>query len=318
MSEILKQLSLLGVVPVVTLEDKKDALPLGAAMAEGGIPCAEITLRTAAGLDSIAAMSEDARILVGAGSVRTLDHCKDAVSAGAKFIVSPGLNPKVVEYCQERDIAVLPGCVTPTEIMLAMELGLDTVKFFPASVYGGLSAMKALSGPFPTMKFVPTGGVSAANLGEFLAAPFIAAVGGSWLCAKADIAAGNFTKITQLCREARQIALGYELAHVGINTAGQEASGAVCGEFAAAFGLPVKAGNSSNFVTPGIEVMNSPYLGANGHLALRTNSIDRAVADLEAKGYAMDPDSAKYKNGRLTAVYLKQEIGGFAVHLLQK
>ena len=318
MSEVLKRFGEMGVVPVVVLEDRKDAAPLAAALADGGIPCAEVTLRTAAGLDSIAEMAADGRVLVGAGSVRTLENCKDALSAGAKFIVSPGLNVKVVEHCLENDIAVLPGCVTPTEIMQAMELGLDTVKFFPASVYGGLSAMKALSGPFPTMRFVPTGGINAANLSEYLAAPFIAAVGGSWLCAKADIAAGDFGKITRLCREARQTMLGYELAHVGINTADAAASRAVCDMFAAAFGLPVKEGGSSNFVTPAIEVMNSPYLGTNGHIAIRTNSIMRAAADLEAKGYALNKESAKYKNGRLAAVYLEREIGGFAIHLLQK
>lgn len=318
MSEVMGRLCRMGVVPVVVLEDRKDAVPLAAALSDGGIPCAEVTLRTAAGLDAIEEMADDGRVLVGAGSVRTLENCKDALSAGAKFIVSPGLNAKIVEHCLERDIAVLPGCVTPTEIMQAMELGLDTVKFFPAGVYGGLSAMKALSGPFPTMRFVPTGGINAANLGEYLAAPFIAAVGGSWLCAKADVAAGDFGKITRLCREARQTMLGYELAHIGINTADAAASRAVCDAFAAAFDLPVKEGGSSNFVTPAIEVMNSPYLGTSGHIAIRTNSIMRAAADLEARGCALNWESAKYKNGRLVAVYLEREIGGFAIHLLQK
>lgn len=318
MSEIMGRLCRMGVVPVVVLEDRKDAVPLAAALSDGGIPCAEVTLRTAAGLDAIEEMAADGRVLVGAGSVRTLENCKDALSAGAKFIVSPGLNAKIVEHCLERDIAVLPGCVTPTEIMQAMELGLDTVKFFPAGVYGGLSAMKALSGPFPTMRFVPTGGINAANLGEYLAAPFIAAVGGSWLCAKADVAAGDFGRITRLCREARQTMLGYELAHIGINTADAAASRAVCDAFAAAFDLPVKEGGSSNFVTPAIEVMNSPYLGTSGHIAIRTNSIMRAAADLEARGCALNWESAKYKNGRLVAVYLEREIGGFAIHLLQK
>ena len=207
MSDILNRISRIGVSPVVVIDDAKDAVPLAKAMKEGGIPCCEVTFRTAAGPDSIRRIAElnDPDIVLGAGSIITLDNCKDAISAGAKFIVSPGLNPKIVEYCLERDIAVLPGCVTPTEIMQAMEAGLNTVKFFPASVYGGLSAMKALNGPFPKLKFIPTGGVNAANLSEYLAAPFIAAVGGSWLCAKADIKAGNFDRITALCREARGI-----------------------------------------------------------------------------------------------------------------
>lgn len=205
MNGIMERLETIGVAPVVVLEDQKDAVPLTRAMQAGGIPCAEVTLRTAAGLNSISAIAELGEdILVGAGSVRTLAMCKDALAAGARFIVSPGLDPKVVEHCVERNIAVLPGCVTPTEIMMAMALGLDTVKFFPANVYGGLKAMKALTGPFPDIRFVPTGGVSGENLGEYLSAPYIRAVGGSWLCTKADISAGKFDHITQLCAQASQ------------------------------------------------------------------------------------------------------------------
>lgn len=204
--DVMKQMEQLGVVPVVVLDDVKDAVPLAKAMQAGGIPCAEVTLRTAAGLGSIEKMRELGDILVGAGTVVTLDQCKDALAAGAQFIVSPGLNPKVVEHCLARGVAVLPGCVTPTEIMQAMELGLDTVKFFPANVYGGLKAMKALAAPFTGIKFIPTGGVNGDNLAEYLSVPYVRAVGGSWLCAKADVNAGEFDKITQLCRQASEVA----------------------------------------------------------------------------------------------------------------
>ena len=204
--DVMKQMEQLGVVPVVVLDDVKDAVPLARAMQAGGIPCAEVTLRTTAGLGSIEKMRELGDILVGAGTVVTLNQCKDALSAGAQFIVSPGLNVKVVEHCLENGVSVLPGCVTPTEIMQAMELGLDTVKFFPANVYGGLKAMKALAAPFTGIKFIPTGGVNADNLAEYLSAPYVRAVGGSWLCAKADVNAGAFDKITELCRQASKIA----------------------------------------------------------------------------------------------------------------
>jgi len=206
--DMMKQMEQLGVVPVVVLDDVKDAVPLAKAMQAGGIPCAEVTLRTAAGLGSIEKMSELGDILVGAGTVVTLEQCKNALSAGAKFIVSPGLNVKVVEHCLANGVAVLPGCVTPTEIMQAMELGLDTVKFFPANVYGGLKAMKALAAPFTGIKFIPTGGVNADNLGEYLSAPYVRAVGGSWLCTREDVKAGNFARITELCRQAAQIKKG--------------------------------------------------------------------------------------------------------------
>ena len=204
--DIMKKIEQLGVVPVVVLDDVKDALPLARAMQAGGVPCAEVTLRTAAGLASIEKMREMDDMLVGAGTVITLDQCKDALSAGAKFIVSPGTNVKVVEHCLANNVPVLPGCVTPTEIMAMMELGIDTFKFFPANVYGGLKAMKALSAPFGGIKFIPTGGVNGENLAEYLSAKFIRAVGGSWLCAKDDVNAGNFDKITALCKQASEIA----------------------------------------------------------------------------------------------------------------
>ena len=320
MNDMMKKLALTGVVPVVVVENAKDAVPLAKAMKKGGLPCYEVTFRTDAALDTITAIANlnDPEMLLGAGSVVTLQNCKDALSAGAKFIVSPGFNPKVVEYCVSHDIAVLPGCVTPTEIMAAMEFGLDTLKFFPAGIYGGLNAMKALSGPFPKIKFVPTGGVNAGNLSEYISAPFIRAVGGSWVCTKADIAAGNFDRITALCREAHETVLGYEVAHVGINAADKKESLGVCETLQKAFGLPLKEGHSSNFASGAFEVMNEPCLGKNGHIAIRTNSIDRAVADLKSKGFSPDPNTAKYKGGKLCAVYLAEEIGGFAFHLLQK
>ena len=308
-----------AVVPVVVLDDAADAVPTARALLAGGVDVMEITFRTAAAADSIAAVAKECpEMLVGAGTVVSLDQCKQAVACGAKFIVSPGFSREIVTWCLERDIAVTPGCVTPTEIMQAMACGLKVVKFFPANVYGGLTAMKALSGPFGGVRFIPTGGVSDKNLAEYISAPFIHAVGGSWLCAKADISAHHFDRITALCREARRIALGFELGHVGINAADPDESLAVCGALDAAFGFGVKEGSSSNFAGTAVEVMKHPYLGQNGHIAVRTNSIVRAAAELAKKGFALDESTAKYKDGRMTAVYLRQEFGGFAIHLVQK
>ena len=202
--KVLDRLHGCGVVPVVVLDDVKDAVATAKALLAGGVDVMEITFRTAAAADSIKAVAENCPdMLVGAGTVITLDQCKKAVECGAKFIVSPGFDEEVVRWCVERSVPITPGCVTPSEIMAAMKLGLTVVKFFPAGVYGGLSAMKALSGPFGGIKFIPTGGVNSHNIGEFIAAPFIHAVGGSWVCPKADIAAGNFEKITTLCKQAR-------------------------------------------------------------------------------------------------------------------
>ena len=203
---IIESLEQTGVIPVIVLENAKDAVPTARALLAGGADVMEITFRTTAAADSIKAVSESCPdMLVGAGTVITLEQCKKAVDCGAKFIVSPGFDPEVVSWCVERNVPITPGCVTPTEIMAAMKLGLNVVKFFPAGVCGGLKAMKSLSAPFGGIKFIPTGGVDAKNLKEYLEAPFVHAVGGSWLCPKKEIAAGNFDAVTALCREASEI-----------------------------------------------------------------------------------------------------------------
>lgn len=317
--EVLERLGNAGIIPVVVLDDAGDAVPTARALLAGGIDVMEVTFRTAAARDSIAAVAKECpEMLVGAGTVLTLEQCRDAVAAGANFIVSPGYCDEVVAWCCGQNIAVTPGCVTPTEIMAAMAHGLKVLKFFPAGVYGGLSGMKALSGPFVGVKFIPTGGVNAQNLADYLAAPFVHAVGGSWLCRKDDITAHNFDQITKLCREARQIALGFEVAHVGVNTADEGESMEVCRQLDAAFGFGVKTGNSSNFSGTSVEVMKSMYRGKNGHIAVRTNSIPRAAAELKKRGFELDESTAKYQGDKITAVYLKREFGGFAVHLLAK
>ena len=204
--DVLKRLGRCRIVPVVVLDRVEDAIPTANALLAGGVDVMEITLRTAAGLESIRQVAESCLdICVGAGTVLNLEQCKSVVEAGAKFIVSPGFDREVVEWCVSQDVAITPGCVTPTEITAALSLGIKVVKFFPANIYGGLSAMKALSGPFGDVKFIPTGGISDKNLAEYVQAPFIHAVGGSWLCAKSDISAGNFDKITALSKSAVQL-----------------------------------------------------------------------------------------------------------------
>ena len=316
--DVLKRLAQSGVVPVVVLEDAKDAVPTAKAMLAGGIDVMEITFRTAAAADSIKAVAQECPdMVVGAGTVINLEQCKLAVECGAKFIVSPGYDEETVAWCCDNGIPVTPGCVTPTEIMMALKHGLKVLKFFPANVYGGLSAIKSLAGPFGGVKFIPTGGVNAQNLAEFISSPYIHAVGGSWICPKADIAAGNFDKITALCKEARKTLLGFEVAHIGINTPDADASMDVCKAFNDAFDFNIKQGNSSNFASTGVEVMKTMFKGANGDIAIRTNKMIPAIAEMERRGYELDMDSVKDKNN-IKAVYFKNEIGGFAVHLLQK
>ncbi len=207
--DVLERLARAIVVPVVVLDRAEDAIPTANAMVAGGVDVMEITFRTACAADAIEAVAKNCPdMLVGAGTVLNVEQAKLAVSKGAKFIVAPGFDAETVAWCVENGIAVCPGCVTPTEIMAAIKLGLKVVKFFPANVYGGLNAMKNLSAPFVGIKFIPTGGVNADNIRDYVSAPYIHAVGGSWVCPKKDIAAGNFDKITELCVEARQNAQG--------------------------------------------------------------------------------------------------------------
>ena len=195
-----------GIVPVVVLEKTEDAVPLANALLKGGITFMEITFRTACAAECIEIISKEVPdMTVGAGTVLNAEQAKLAVEMGAKFIVSPGLDEETVKWALANDIPVIPGCVTPTEIMKAINLGLKVVKFFPADVYGGIKAIKALAAPFGQVKFLPTGGVSEANLSDFTGNRSVAAVGGSWVCKKDDVLEHNWEKITALSENAVRI-----------------------------------------------------------------------------------------------------------------
>jgi len=198
----LSAMSMAYLVPVVVLDDAADADALAAALVAGGLPVAEVTFRTAAAQDSIRAMSARGDILVGAGTVLTVEQVDQAVAAGASYVVSPGLSRAVVERCREHGVLALPGAVTATEIQAALELGLTTVKFFPAGTSGGAAAIAALTAPFDGVTFVPTGGIGPKNLHEYLSIPSVVAVGGSWMVPREHVKAGDFAGITALTAEA--------------------------------------------------------------------------------------------------------------------
>lgn len=320
MNDMLTRIQKMGIVPVVKLDDAKDAVPLAKALCDGGLPCAEITFRTAAAEESIRLMRQAyPDMLIGAGTVLTIEQVDKAVKAGATFIVSPGLNPKVVSYCVEHDIPIIPGCSNPSDIEAAIELGLEVVKFFPAEAAGGLAMIKAMSAPYVNMKFMPTGGINAKNLLSYLDFNKVIACGGSWMVADELIKAGDFDKITALTREAVNLMLGFELRHIGINATAETEADQIAGSFEQLFGFTKNVGSSSIFAGTGIEVMKQPAFGQKGHIAIQTNYIDRAIFHLEAKGFTFNKDSKKYnKNDKLVAIYLNEEIGGFAVHLVQK
>jgi 2-dehydro-3-deoxyphosphogluconate aldolase/(4S)-4-hydroxy-2-oxoglutarate aldolase len=206
MHDIVKKIESIGIVPVIALSDTEKAVPLAKALIAGGIPCAEVTFRTAEGeecIRRIAAAVPD--ILVGAGTVLTIEQADRAIDAGANFIVSPGFNPKVVSHCIGKGVPIVPGCATPSEMEAAMELGLDVIKFFPAEQAGGLAYIKAVAAPYTKLLFMPTGGISAKNIGQYMAFNKIIACGGSWMVSKELLEKGDFTEIERLCKEAVKI-----------------------------------------------------------------------------------------------------------------
>jgi 2-dehydro-3-deoxyphosphogluconate aldolase / (4S)-4-hydroxy-2-oxoglutarate aldolase len=319
MDDMLKKINELGIVPVVKIENADDAVPLGKALLEGDLPVAEITFRTDAAEQAIKNLTKELpEVLVGAGTVLTIDQAKRATGAGAKFIVSPGFNPKVVDYCVSNNIPVTPGVNSPTQIEMALEHGLKVVKYFPAETSGGLKMLKSMSAPYGDMKFIPTGGINADNLLSYLSFNKVLACGGSWMV-KADlISAGKFDEITEKTKEAMKTMLGFEFKHLGINEKDEKNAISSAEKVENVFGFKAKAGNSSVFNDKVIEIMKTKYLGDHGHIAIGTNDIHRAIAYLERKGIKTKPDTAKEKEGSLIAVYLDMDISGFAVHLLQK
>lgn len=319
MNKIVEELSRIGIVPVIAIDDAADAVPLAKALMAGGLPCAEITFRTAAAEESIRLMAEACPdMLVGAGTVLTTEQVDKAINAGSKFIVSPGLNPEIVKYCQSKGVPVLPGCSNPSDIEMALSLGLTEVKFFPAEAAGGLNMIKAMSAPYGNVKFMPTGGINAKNLTDYLDFDKILACGGTYMVTKDMIANKEFDKIEQMTREAVKAMLGFEICHVGINAENEEEAVGIATLIANMFGFPVKNGNSSVFAGTAVEVMKEKYLGTHGHIAIGTRYIERAIYHLERQGVVFDYDTVKTDaKGKKTAIYMKGEFGGFALHLVQ-
>ena len=319
MNKILEKIGELGIVPVVKIEKAEDALPLGKALIDGDLPIAEITFRTSAAEESIKTLTgELSNLLVGAGTVLTIEQVKKAVSAGAKFIVSPGFNPKVVDYCLENNIPVTPGINNPTQIEMALERGIEVVKFFPAEASGGLPLLKSMSAPYTGIKFIPTGGINQNNLCSYLSDNKVHACGGSWMVKPELISSGNFDDITRLTKEAISTILGFEFAHLGINEENKDKALDSANWLSHLFYFPIKEGTSSIFAGPGFEIMKNQYLGKHGHIAIVTKDIHRAINYLKMKGISVLPETAKEKDGKLKAIYIAQEVSGFAIHLLQK
>ncbi len=317
--EVVEELSNVGIVPVIKLEKTENAVALAKALRDGGINCAEVTYRAKGADKVIKAMTEAyPDMIVGAGTVLTCEQADAAYAAGAKFCVAPGLNPKVVKHCLDNGIPFAPGLSSASEVEQALELGLTFAKFFPAEQAGGLSYIKSICAPYSTMRFMPTGGVTADNLNTYLAYDKIVCCGGSWIVPANLLEAEDWAGITALCTEAVNKMLGFKLVHLGINQPDAAEAEKVADKYEKAFGLKKKVGNSSVFAGTEIEVMKKPFRGAMGHIAIGTNSVKRAVYQLEKRGFKANPESLKYDaSGKMTVAYLQDEdFGGFAIHFI--
>lgn len=324
MNSVLEEISRIGIVPVIKLDDAKDAVPLAKALCDGGLCCAEITFRTSAAEESIRLMSQEyPDMLIGAGTVLTASQAERAVNAGARFIVSPGLNPDVVKYCTGKNIPVTPGCANPSDIERAISLGLDVVKFFPAEAAGGLAMIKAMSAPYTDIMFMPTGGINADNINSYLAFPKVLACGGSFMVKDSLIKNGEFDKITELTKQAVNTMLGFEVGHIGINTEGKSSADSLASFFASSFGFDTTdaPGKVGYFAGKGIELLydSASFTGEKGHIAILTNSVERAIYHLGRKGIEFEENTARYnENGKRTFIYLKGLYSGFTIHLSQR
>lgn len=320
MDNILTRIAAAGVVPVVKLEEAEKAVPLARAVLEGGLNCIEITFRTDSAAESIKRIRDaNPDMLLGAGTVTNTGQVDSALEAGADFIVAPGFNPTVAKHCLNKGVAYIPGVATPSEIEAAMELGLSTLKFFPAENSGGLAMLKALSAPYKGVKFVPTGGISLKNLNEYLSLSCVAACGGSWMIKAAALEANDFSGITEAVAETMKTMMGFELRHIGINGDDEKDAADIASYLSKMLQTPYKPGNSSDFAGDMVEVMKGDGLGKHGHIAFSTNNLERAVAYMSSRGYLFDEETSKYNDtGKRIAVYFQREVGGFAIHLVQK
>ena len=320
-NKMISELYSIGLIPVIKIENADDAVPLAKALIDGGLPAAEITFRTKCAAEAIKNITDAfPEMLVGAGTVLTTEQVDAAIAAGSKFLVSPGLNPKVVAYAQSKGCPMLPGCANPSDVEAALELGLTTVKFFPAEAVGGLKMLKAMAAPYGQLTFMPTGGINENNLLDYLKFNKIIACGGSFMVNEDLIKAKDWAAITALTKNAVKIMLGLEFTHMGINNENAEEAQKGAKLFELMFGMPLRETSKSIFAGDAFEFMCGKGPGKCGHIGIRTNFVDRAMAYFKRMGFEFDEESVTYdaKSGKPKFVYFKDEICGFAVHLVQK
>ena len=319
MNNILERIEQIGIVPVVKITQASDAIPLAHALYDGGIDVAEITFRSEHAVESIKTIHKELPdMLLGAGSVRTITQAHDAIQAGASFIVTPGFNVHVVTWCLEHNVLVLPGVSSASEIESALDMGLTTLKFFPAESSGGAQKLKDLSGPYPNVTFLPTGGISNKNMHEYLALPNVMAIGGSYMLNPQHIQQQDWNQVRIESSNAVRSMLSYELIHIGINETSSEEAEKSAKLLCELFQFDYYKKPKSHFAGRGFEVLNQVGIGTHGHIGIYTPYPQRAMYQLAKKGITFKTDSItrNKKTNKINFVYLDVELSGFGIHLI--
>lgn len=319
MESYINRITQTGIVPVVKILEAEDALPLATALYNGGIDVAEVTYRSEHATSAIKTISENLPdMLVGAGTVLTVKQAQEAVEAGAKFIITPGFNNAVVAWCLENNVEVYPGVSTASEIEMALSYGLTNLKFFPAESSGGAKKLKDLSGPYPQVSFIPTGGINANNLHDYLQLPNVNAIGGSFMLPNDLLVNKDWDAIEALSKMAIKKLLNFQLIHVGINTQSKEESLEITNTLCNLFNFTLYNKPKSNFAGVGFEVLNSKGRGEHGHIGIFTPYPEKAMYHLGKKGITFDESTItrNKKSNKINFVYLNLEIGGFGIHLI--
>ncbi len=319
MNNILRTINKAGIIPVVAVSPDK-AVELGKALMSGGLPIMEIAFRKEGAVKAIENVTKELpEVTVGAGTVLTVEQATDAINAGAKFIVAPGYDEEIVELCKRAGVTVIPGCSTPSEINRAIKAGLETVKFFSAEGSGGTGALNDFRGAFANTKFIPAGGITLENIGEYIKQKNVLAVATDIMAPVSLIEAGDFSAITALTRSVINAMFGFKFIHMGINAENKEESAEWARLLEALFGFPANETAISYFSSKDIEIMSGGGRGKHGHVGVGTNCIYRAMDYFKDRGYEMNMNTARYdKEGDINFIYIDQDICGFAFHLNQR
>lgn len=310
-----------GVVPVVTVDKAEDAVPLAQALCDGGLEIAEITFRTDCAPEALSTIVKAfPNMLVGAGTVLSVEQAEQALAGGAAFIVTPGCAEDVIRFCTERNVLVIPGCATPTDVQKAVALGLDVVKFFPAEASGGLATINALAAVYSGVRFLPTGGIGPDKFSAYLRNPHVIACGCSCVTPRDLVAQGDFDAIRKLARDTVFAVLNFSFAHVGINCDTDAEGYKNIFSLADTFDLVLGDTPSSSYVGHEVEITKVPFKvrGPHGHLGYFTDNVERAVFYLGKKGIEFNTSSVKPYKGKMYVIYLKEHVAGFAVHIEER